>query len=147
MDKFDLKKYLAEGKLNEGYNSSTVMAVRKLLTDDFIGNIENSAEIKIQDKGFDMLDNFFLDFISKHKESIAEGSVKGIGLKESLQQLTPEEKSLLKDILEEKAEDYEFGIRYDERIIKDPNTPRDVIDRIKEQKNNSEIVRSILNKL
>ena len=90
------KESIAEGELNEGYNSSTVMAVRKLLTDDFIGNIENSAEIKIQDKGFDMLDNFFLDFISKHKESIAEGSVKGIGLKESLQQLTPEEKSLLK---------------------------------------------------
>lgn len=73
MNNFDLKKYLAEGRLNEGYSSSTVMAVRKLLTDDFIESIENSAGIKIQDKGFDMLDNFFLDFISKHKESIDEG--------------------------------------------------------------------------
>ena len=67
MDKFDLKKYLAEGRLNESFSPSTTIAVRKLLSDDFIKNIENLAGIKIDDEGFDILDKFFLDFISKYK--------------------------------------------------------------------------------
>lgn len=54
-------------RLNGGYDIKTTIAVRKLLTDDFIENIENLAGIKIDNKGFDMLDKFFLEFISKNK--------------------------------------------------------------------------------
>lgn len=76
------------------------------------------------------------------KKYLAEGKL----LKESLQQLTPEEKSLLKDILEEKVESYEFGIDRYEVFIKDPNSKIHK-DEIEEMKNNSEIVKNILNRL
>ena len=76
------------------------------------------------------------------KKYLAEGKL----VKESLQQLTPEEKNLLKDILEEKVESYEFGIGRYETFIKDPNSKISK-DEIEEMKNNSEIVKSILNRL
>lgn len=62
----DLKLKLKES-VNEGYGIKTTIAVRNLLTDDFIENIENLAGIKIDNKGFDVLDKFFLEFISKNK--------------------------------------------------------------------------------
>jgi len=77
------------------------------------------------------------------KKYLAEGKL----VKESLQQLTPEEKNYLKELLGEKIEDVKGDIDWDKRMLKDKHTPRDVEQRLAKHESEFELVKNILNKL
>ncbi len=68
-------------------------------------------------------------------------------LNESIQQLTPEEKNYLKELLGEKIEDHLGDIKWDKRMLKDRHTPRDVEQRLEKNESEFELAKNILNKL
>jgi len=77
------------------------------------------------------------------KKYLTEGKL----LNESLQQLTPEEKNYLKELLGEKIENHLDEIEWDKKMLKDPNTPRDVEQRLEKHESEFELAKNILNKL